>query len=77
MAGMVEMLNGALLSFLNARGLNATEVTGFEEDTEYDGYCETCFYEYTVVRIQYTDSQGQHEYTYRGYFSELIRELTD
>lgn len=56
--------------------LDVARVTGYEDDTESDGYCETCYYEYAVVRISYVDSAGKpQKWTYRGGFAELINSL--
>lgn len=57
---------------------NVKVVTSYEQDTRTGGYCETCYYEETVVRMQYLDcDNAEQECTYSGYLSEFIRELTD
>lgn len=52
------------------------EVINYEQDTRSGGYCDSCYYEETVVEIFYKDAEGhKHYYTYSNNFSELIREL--
>ena len=72
-----DNLKESLKDFLVENGIDAVEVVSFEDDTEGSGYCETCYYEYAVVRVSYRNSNGRlKEYVYRGGFSELIRELS-
>lgn len=72
-----ESFNAALLDLLKDRGVDAVEVTGFDDRTVYEGFCETCSYEYTVVDIFYKDSDGRSKKdTYEGSFANLIQELS-
>jgi hypothetical protein len=72
-----ESILEALTRFVKEVDLTCDTVTGFEDRTEYGGYCETCSYEYVVVDIYYfTDNGGRKTYTYDGTFSSLIRNLT-
>jgi hypothetical protein len=58
-------------------GLDVDQVTGYNESTRSDGYCDTCWYEYNVVEIDYLDSTGnKHSWEYSGKFGELIQYLT-
>lgn len=67
----------AMAEYIRRQGGEVVQVTGFEEDMEYDGYCETCYYEYTVVNIEFENPRGETEiWQYRGYFADLLRELT-
>lgn len=54
------------------------EVIKWEEDIEYGGYCNTCFYESAIMRITYTRGADDKVlvYTYDGSFSDLIQTLT-
>lgn len=71
-----ENICNAFAQFLRDRDLDVVEVVDWEERTVYDGYCETCYYEYVVVDIEYRDSEGTVKtYTYDGTFSSLMREL--
>lgn len=71
-----DNLKESLKDFLVERGCDAEEVVSFRDDTEAGGYCESCYYEYAVVRIDYIDSRGRsREFTYSDGFSDLIREL--
>lgn len=66
----------ALRDFLKSRDVDAVEVTYVDDRTEYGGYCETCEYTYTVIDIDYIDSNGNpRTHTYSGDLGELIREL--
>lgn len=71
-------LLAAMARMLNRWGLDAAEVTGWEQYTEYGGRCPTCRYEQIMVRIDYCTAAGDAEdYRYSGDFGELIRSLTD
>lgn len=74
-----DSLRAELLEFVRANhDSGAVAVLSWEDDTENDGYCETCWYEYAVVNITYSDgSEFNREYQYRGSFAELIRQLTN
>ena len=67
----------ALGKYLERNEFEIKKVIDFEEEKKNDGYCETCWYEYTVVVITYLNKKGKEKtYTYSGFFSDLIRELT-
>lgn len=68
----------ALADALRSWGVkNVAAVTSYEDDTESTGGCETCWYEYAVVRIHYDIlGGGSDRYTYCGGFAELMRELS-
>jgi len=73
-----DNLKNAMLALIIRDGCrDAIRVESYEEKELSDGYCETCYYEYTVVIINYITSTGvRDEYEYYGPFSELIQELT-
>lgn len=73
-----DNLKNAMLALIINRGChNAIRVDSYEEKELSTGYCETCYYEYTVVVIKYITSTGvRDEHEYYGPFSELIQELT-
>lgn len=53
------------------------KILDWEEYTEYGGYCDTCAYEETHVRVKY-ELPGDNEvllYDYYGSFSELLDQL--
>lgn len=52
--------------------LEGRKVVDFEEDVESDGACDTCYYEYAVVRYEFDDGTTVTEKTS---FAELMREL--
>ena len=70
------MIKQAMSSLLQSFDLDCVEVVSYEEETKYDGYCETCYYEWTEVVIEYKDSNGDTQsYNYWGGFAELVRAL--
>lgn len=52
--------------------LNGRKVVDYTEREDSDGYCETCYYEYTVIEYEFDDGSSYKETTS---FSELIKEL--
>jgi len=57
-------------------GGKISEVLSWEERTVYDGYCETCSYESTLLEIECRDLEGKKvTRTYDGTFAELMRAL--
>lgn len=66
----------AVLAYLVRQGVDATAVTDVEQDTVYEGCCETCEYSYVVVDITYIDAEGSsYTHRYTGDMGDLIREL--
>ena len=57
--------------------VEAAEVTYIGQTTQADGYCDTCYYEYTVLEISYIEKgTGRSRlFTYRGDMGDLLREL--
>ncbi len=77
MSDLKNSLYTALLEFVQRNGNPKAEyVTGFEDDIEHGGYCETCSYEYIVVRIAFSENGVTKEFVYRSTFAELMQELT-
>lgn len=75
---MLKAFSEAIAIDLRERGLDAVEVTDFEDETQSTGYCDTCYYEYAVVKITYKDSDGAlKNYTISESFAEYIKYLTD
>lgn len=77
----MNKLNDALLesmtSYLSRIGYIDVKAVSYEEDERSEGYCDTCYYEYTVVSISFTTANGSTGvYEYFGDFGQLIRELT-
>lgn len=69
----------AVTEYLNAHtDVSADRVTGIDQETYSDGYCETCWYEYIVLEIFYVEADtGAHKiYVYRGNMADLMRELS-
>lgn len=57
-------------------GDKAVEVLDFYQTDHSSGYCESCYFEYTVVVIKYrTESGDVREYVYGDDFADLIRTL--
>lgn len=55
----------------------AVEIVDFREETYNDGYCETCWYEYTVVEIDFRSESGHRgTFVYGDDFADLVRDLT-
>lgn len=54
----------------------AVEILDFREETVNDGYCETCWYEYTVVEIDFISQSGERgTFVYGDDFADLVKEL--
>ena len=54
----------------------AVEIRDFRQVTRSSGYCGTCYYEYTVVAVEYrTESGDVREYVYGDDFADLIQTL--
>lgn len=71
-----DAIKDAMVGMLKNRGMDAVRVNSYKEEERYDGFCETCYYNWTVVFITYITSKGEiDEYEYYGEFSELIQEL--
>lgn len=74
----VDAFKADLLTLMKKRGADVVEVLGWEEKTEYSGYCETCYNEDIVVEITYITSKGvTGVYTHYNTFGGLMRELAD
>ena len=72
-----EMLLSSMAQLLRTRGCDVVRVTAYEEVQRADGYCDTCYYEWTEMEIFYVDKNGVTQtYNYGGNFGDLIRELT-
>lgn len=56
--------------------LEVSEVLDWEDDTESTGYCDSCYYEYAVVKVKYIDNDFDRcSWTYSGSFADLISNL--
>lgn len=72
-----DAIRDSMVGLLHAYGIDAVRVNSYEEEERMDGFCDTCYYEWTVVVINYTDSRGViDDYTFTGDFGDLIRELS-
>jgi hypothetical protein len=72
----------SVLAWLNKKGLNATMVVSFDEETVPGGTCGegTCWYDDEIeITIKYLPRDGVElrTYEYEGDFGQLIRELTN
>jgi hypothetical protein len=57
--------------------LDVVKVTDMRQETRNDGYCETCWYEYIVVAIDYVKSTTlTGTYEWHGNMGELVRAIT-
>jgi len=74
--GFKEGFYVALAGLLEERGITGATVVDFDEVTRYDGYCETCYYEYSEVVITYEVDGVTETYDYSGSFVDLISALT-
>jgi hypothetical protein len=55
-------------------GLEIEKVTSWNDETIYEGYCETCAYETVGLRIYYVNSKGENaSYLIRESFSDIVR----
>lgn len=72
-----DAIKEAALGMLQGYGVDAVKVVDFTEEQRMDGFCETCYYEWTVVEIKYLDGSGNPDtYEWSGDFADLIRELS-
>lgn len=56
--------------------LKVWQVTDYEEDTRFGGYCETCSYTEIVIDIEFVDAQNKRKnFTYDGSFADLLYRL--
>jgi hypothetical protein len=73
---LADAVFGAMRDWLQRKGIDVTEVLGYQESTRSGGYCETCYYTYIVVEIDYRKADKTVGcYVYDGEFSDLIRAL--
>ena len=73
-----DKLNQSLLLMLISKGIKARQVTGFRDDIQTVGYCETCSYDQIKVEILYLDHKRKSQvYTEVGSFGDLIQTLED
>jgi C4-type Zn-finger protein len=74
-----EALLESMLEMIQKNYPNAKKVVAYEEVEKSTGYCDSCYYEYTEVYIQYLTEENTEPktYNYSGDFGELIRELTN
>ena len=75
-------INEAILAYLVDQKYipsDATEVVSWEDRTEGSGGCETCYFEWAVIDVQYRVASAPDElrlFTYGGSFVDLIRVIT-
>jgi hypothetical protein len=79
MSSFSESLLDAILGYVQKHvDEGAQRIVSYEEEERADGYCETCYYEWTIFTITYLGGDGlQRVYEYYGDFAEFVRELTD
>lgn len=54
----------------------AVKILDYFDSTHNDGYCETCYYEYTVLEITYKAEDGEtRKFVYGDDFGGLIDTL--
>lgn len=83
-----DSFNTALINLINEYGDRyahytspevvspAVEIIDYDDDTRDDGYCETCYYEYTVLEITYKAEDGEtRKFVYGEDFGGLIDTL--
>lgn len=57
-------------------GVDVASVKSWNDETIYEGYCETCAYETVGLRIYYVNSKGESEsYLIRESFTDIVRYL--
>lgn len=69
----------SMLELVQERFPEAIEIVSYDEVDKSDGYCDTCYYEWTEVEIFYLTSEDAtpRMYNYSGDFGQLIRRLTE
>lgn len=78
MTQLTENFYACIAGYLREEyGRDVSTVVNVEETTESGGYCETCWYEETVLYIEYRDSNGGlQDTTIYESFATLLRSLT-
>lgn len=73
-----ETMYEAIAEYLRqVQQLDVEKVVDFEEVEKSDGYCETCYYEWTEVDITFVDKAGAtQKWNYYGSFAEFVRNIT-
>jgi uncharacterized paraquat-inducible protein A len=74
-----------LLKMVQQDNPEATSVVGWDEDSRSGGFCETCYYDETIVEVTFTCTSchepghfmraDTHTWTWTGGLAELMREL--
>ena len=72
-----EDMNKAFAAMLREEYLvDCAEVLEIKESVQSEGYCETCYYEFTICTATYRDSAGVTKtYTLTESFAELVSGL--
>jgi len=71
-----EAIKQAMKNMLVKSGYDVKSVLSYQDETESTGYCDSCYYEYAVVDINYiTQDNVNRTYRYNGNFSDLINTL--
>lgn len=81
-----ESFNTALLNLINSGSRAhwtspevvspAVKILDYFDSTYSDGYCDTCWYEYTVLEIVYEAEDGEtRKFIYADDFGDLIDTL--
>ena len=71
-----EALKVDMLNMIKRQGYDAVSVESWEEVQMSDGYCDTCYCEWTAVNVLYSDSDDKFQkFYYSGSLSELLNEL--
>lgn len=67
----------ALVEVMRSWHMRVKDVIAWEEKRKSDGYCDTCYFEYTEVDITYIDTDDQVQlYSWSGDFGELMRAMS-
>lgn len=77
MSKLTEAFEAALIHMIaDVDGREVRSIEEYEEDIEYSGGCETCYFEWTIIRVVYIDTEGtSREFRYSGSFGSLIEDL--
>lgn len=78
MSDLNTSLNDALIRLIkDYTGDTAVEIVSYNETEQSSGYCETCYYEETIMMVVYKNADGNlTNFVYNDDFGGLIRELT-
>lgn len=76
MSDVNEIIKERLADYMREFGYKVERVLSWEDVTLSDGYCETCYYEYAGVKVEFIDGGGSRQtWEYNDSFASLVKYL--